>query len=128
MSNFDRYYVNTLKERYADFQGRARRSEFWYFYLFYVLIIIGSSFSLSMLKESLALTVTMILVFAHVLPLFSVVVRRLHDTNRSGWWFFISLIPVIGTLLLIAFLVQDSVEGENEWGPNPKYDDDIYEL
>ena len=61
-----------------------------------------------------------IYVGAILIPSIAVAVRRLHDTNRSGWWYFISIIPIIGTIILIVFLVQDSQPGENKYGPNPK--------
>jgi uncharacterized membrane protein YhaH (DUF805 family) len=59
---------------------------------------------------------------AVLIPGIAVSVRRLHDTNRSGWWLLISLIPLIGAIVLLVFMVQDSQEGDNQYGPNPKRD------
>jgi len=123
MSVFDKYYMETMQERYADFHGRATRSEFWYLYLFYVIIILGSSIAFNMVSPRIALPLVMILFLGHAIPILAAVVRRLHDTNRSGWWFLVSFIPLVGTIILIVFLAQDSDEFENDWGPNPKDED-----
>jgi len=109
------YFIDALK-KYADFEGRATRKEYWMFILFYlilyvVLIVIDSS------MESLLLST--IFSLGLLVPSISVAARRLHDTGRSGWWQLISLIPIIGTIVVIIFLVQDSHE-ENKYGPNPK--------
>ena len=112
-----------MQERYADFHGRATRSEFWYLYLFYVIIILGSSIAFNMVSPRIALPLVMILFLGHAIPILAAVVRRLHDTNRSGWWFLVSFIPLVGTIILIVFLAQDSDEFENDWGPNPKDED-----
>lgn len=115
------WYFEVLK-KYADFNGRARRKEFWYFSLFSSIIglltiiiddLIGTTshgFGLLSIVYDLAI----------FLPAIGVYVRRLHDTNRSGWWVLISLIPIVGFIVLLIFLVQDSQPGENEYGKNPK--------
>ncbi|MCT7466485.1 DUF805 domain-containing protein [Aliarcobacter cryaerophilus] len=116
------YFIHCLKN-YATFSGRATRSEYWYFTLFYILIIISltifdeitgtydevSGFGLTSLIFSLAMFI----------PSLAVFVRRLHDTNRTGWWFLIVLIPIIGFIVLIVFLCLDSKE-DNQYGINPK--------
>jgi len=109
------YFIGALK-KYADFEGRATRKEYWMFILFYlilyvVLVVIDSS------MESLLLST--IFSLGLLVPSISVAARRLHDTGRSGWWQLISLIPIIGTIVVIIFLVQDSHE-ENKYGPKPK--------
>lgn len=109
------YFIGALK-KYADFEGRATRKEYWMFILFYlilyvVLVVIDSS------MESLLLSTLFSL--GLLVPSISVAARRLHDTGRSGLWQLISLIPIIGTIIVIIFLVQDSHE-ENKYGPNPK--------
>lgn len=110
---FMKYYVGVLK-KYVTFEGRASRSEFWYFMLFSFLIslVLGtiSAGALSLLYS-----------LAVLLPSTAVLVRRLHDTNRSGWWALLGLIPIIGAIVLIIFCVLDSQSGENQFGPNPKY-------
>lgn len=117
------WYVQALK-KYAVFSGRARRKEYWYFVLFNIIIsfvlgfvdgvtgsfsteagmgLLGGLYTLAILIPSLALTA-----------------RRLHDTDHSGWWLLVSLIPLIGVIVLLVFLVQDSKVGPNKYGENPK--------
>ncbi len=117
------WFLVALK-KYATFSGRSRRSEYWYFILFYLLIcivlgildgIIGSSGGASGIG-----ILSGIFMLAMFLPSLAVGVRRLHDTDRSGWWILIGLIPLIGAIVLIVFFVQDSQAGENRFGANPK--------
>ena len=112
-----------LTQKYVDFSGRARRSEYWYFVLFGIIVsvvagvidgILGTrntlgSYGLIGGLASLAL----------LLPNLGVGARRLHDTGRSGWWLLIGLVPLIGWIVLIVFFVQDS-QPDNQYGPNPK--------
>ncbi len=111
------WYFEVLK-KYAVFSGRARRKEYWFFTIFNVIIY------LVIYLVELLVGVSGILVGLYSLvvaiPGLAVLVRRLHDTNRSGWWFFISFIPLIGGIILIVFTVQDSQPNENQYGPNPK--------
>jgi uncharacterized membrane protein YhaH (DUF805 family) len=109
------YFLSALK-KYADFSGRTRRKEYWMFILFYFIIYITLA-----IVDSLIGTMFLALIFvlAMLVPSISIAARRLHDTGRTGWWQLISLIPLIGAIVLIVFLVQDSHE-ENQYGPNPK--------
>ena len=111
------YYLEVLK-KYAVFSGRARRKEYWMFVLwnFIIAFIIGL---LSAFVEEIILLYYLYML-AILIPSVAVAVRRLHDTNRSGWWWFISFIPIVGGIILIVFLAQDSQPGENQYGPNPK--------
>lgn len=111
------WYLKVLKN-YVGFQGRARRKEYWMFVLFnaIVSIVLAIVESLTGLESML----TGLYSLAVLLPSLAVSVRRLHDTGRSGWWLLISLIPLIGAIVLLVFTVQDSQEGENQYGPNPK--------
>ena len=117
------WYLQVLK-KYAVFNGRARRKEYWYYYLFYMLtyivlaIIDGVAGTYS--EEAGVGLLSGIYGLAALLPSIGVSVRRLHDTSRSGWWLFISLIPVIGIIVLIVFLASDSKPEDNQYGPNPK--------
>ena len=111
------WYLEVLK-KYAVFSGRSRRSEYWYFALFNVIIAI-----VLMLIDRAAGTypaLYAIYVLAVLIPGLAVSIRRLHDTNRSGWWLLIDLIPLVGAIILIVFLAQDSDAGDNQYGPNPK--------
>jgi uncharacterized membrane protein YhaH (DUF805 family) len=105
------WYLEVLK-KYAVFDGRAQRAEFWWFVLVHLII----AAVLSWVSE----TLSTIYGLAVLLPAIGVSIRRLHDTGRTGWWLLLSFIPVIGTIILIVFYVQDSEEGTNEYGPNPK--------
>ena len=89
------YYIEVLK-KYAVFSGRARRAECWYFYLFDFLI----SIVLALISEGILFGIYSLGTF---IPGLAVSVRRLHDTNRSGWWLLIGLIPLIGGIILICF-------------------------
>ena len=110
------WYTKVLKQ-YVGFSGRAQRMEFWMFTLINYVIMIGLYIidivvGLGFLGALYALAV--------LLPNIAVGVRRLHDTNRAGWWLLIGLIPLIGAIVLLVFFIQDSQAGPNEYGPNPK--------
>ena len=94
-------------KKYADFEGRARRSEFWWWYLFTFLV-------------GLVPYLGWIASLAFLLPSIAVGVRRLHDTGRSGWLYLLTLIPCVGSIILIIWWCEDS-QGDNEYGPSPKY-------
>ena len=120
------WYLEVLK-KYAVFSGRAQRKEYWLFVLCNVVIGVVLSligFAFAFLEWPVGSTgvsaVAGLYALAVVIPSLAVLVRRLHDTNRSGGWFFISLIPIIGGIILLVFLVQDSDPNENQYGPNPK--------
>ena len=111
------WYVEVLKE-YAVFSGRARRKEYWMFSLFntiiyFVLFLIGTFVGIGGVLSGLYILCVFI-------PAIAVLVRRLHDTNRSGWWCLIGLVPLVGAIVLLVFLAQDSQEGDNQYAPNPK--------
>ncbi len=114
----------TALRNYAVFSGRSRRSEYWYFGLFYLILYavcaivdgIAGSFD----RASGIGLLTAVLTLALLLPSLSVSVRRLHDTGRSGWWLLLALIPLVGLIVLIVFFVQDSEAGANRFGANPK--------
>ena len=111
------WYFEVLK-KYAVFNGRAHRTEFWLFFLFSFIIsfflgvIVGLVGSLWFITTLYALAV--------LVPGLAVSVRRLHDTNRSGWWILTGLVPILGWIALLIFYVEDSRPGANQYGPNPK--------
>ena len=116
------WYFAALK-KYAVFSGRARRKEYWMFFLFNIIIGLGLGLIegiAGIAPESDASVLGGIYGLAVLIPSFAVSVRRLHDTNRTGWWLFISLVPLIGAIVLIVFMTGDSQLGENQYGPNPK--------
>jgi uncharacterized membrane protein YhaH (DUF805 family) len=117
------WYLEVLK-KYAVFNGRARRKEYWMFFLFNIIIsivlgIIDGMTGTSSVPGALGLLGGLYLL-ALLIPGIAVAVRRLHDTGRSGWWLLISFVPLIGAIVLIVFLVQDGAPGENQYGKNPK--------
>ena len=112
-------------KNYAVVQGRSTRSAFWFFYLF--VVIVGFAITLIeglLLDNSFAggfgiiSTIWFIVIF---IPTVSVVVRRLHDTNRSGWWWWIQLVPFVGFIVILVFMVSASSPGENKYGPETIY-------
>ena len=111
------WYLDVLK-KYAVFSGRARRKEYWMFFLINLIIAFVLGFIDGIIGSSGVLGILYAL--AVLIPGIAVSIRRLHDTNRSGWWLLIALVPLIGTIALIVFLVQDGQPGENQYGPNPK--------
>jgi uncharacterized membrane protein YhaH (DUF805 family) len=117
------WFLLALK-KYAEFSGRSRRSEYWYFVLFYVLIYMGLALVDTLTGSFNAASgmgiLSGIYSLGMLIPSIAVGVRRLHDTDRSGWWLLISFVPVIGAIVLIVFFFQDSQPGENRFGPNPK--------
>lgn len=110
--------IQSCFNNYANFNGRARRSEYWYFFLFYAVI----SIVLSALarNSSIFSFISGIVSLALLIPNLAVSVRRLHDIGRSGWYYLISFIPVIGQIIMIVWFCQDSVPGTNMYGMNPK--------
>ncbi len=102
-------------ERYAKFDGRARRPECWLFILANVIAYLV--LYLLMLVSSIFFIVYVVWALAMLIPNIAVEVRRLHDTDRTGWWLLISLIPFVGFIVLLVFLVTDSTPSDNQYGP-----------
>ena len=122
------YYLEALK-KYAVFHGRAHRAEFWWFVLFNAIF----SFALNITfgarvgvpEESVSSASPLAILpaiygLAVLLPAIGVSIRRLHDTNRSGWWLLIALFPIVGAIVLIVFYAQAGDAGENQFGADPK--------
>ncbi len=111
------WYLGVLK-KYAEFSGRARRTEYWMFVLFNLIIsaVIGVIDRSVLGSNALGIIYSL----AVLIPSLAVSVRRLHDTGRSGWWLLIGLVPILGWIVLLVFAVQDSQPGANQYGPNPK--------
>ncbi|MEU7600558.1 DUF805 domain-containing protein [Streptomyces sp. NPDC040724] len=111
------YYVDVLK-KYTVFSGRARRQEYWMFFLFNVAALIVVSILDAVLGTSPWLYALYAL--GTLLPNLAVTVRRLHDTGKSGWWFLISFVPLVGFIWLIVLLATAGNDQPNEYGVNPK--------
>lgn len=117
MDNILEWYLKPFKQ-YVDFEGRARRKEYWTFTLGNMLIslLLGGGGAMGFGSELIGGLFSLIV----FIPGIAVAVRRLHDTGRSGFWIFILLVPLVGLFVMIYFLVLDSESGSNEYGPNPK--------
>ncbi|HEV7491223.1 MAG TPA: DUF805 domain-containing protein [Rhodanobacteraceae bacterium] len=115
------WYLQVLK-KYRQFEGRARRSEYWYFTLFHIFILLALMLVDVVFRKMIGLhfnPFSTLYGLAVMVPNIAVNVRRLHDTDRSGWWLLLALVPLVG-LVLIVFLVEDSMTSTNRYGQNPK--------
>lgn len=121
--------IRTVFKKYGTIQGRARRSEYWYWQLAIILayMLIGLiSISLSGVFQNEETggavfgILFVLLSIATMIPSITLTVRRLHDINKSGWWYFICLVPYLGGIVLFIFTLLDSTPGANKYGENPK--------
>jgi uncharacterized membrane protein YhaH (DUF805 family) len=97
-------------------EGRASRAEFWWFELAQLLILVAAAIIDQIIGTGVLYIIAAI---ALILPAIAVLVRRLHDTDRTGWWFWIYLLPVIGLIVILVFTLTGGDEGDNKYGPNP---------
>lgn len=123
-------YWKACFQKYADFNGRARRSEYWYFTLMNIIIMIPLYILaiIFFLNEMTVLGIAFIglyVIYAlgSFIPSLAAIVRRLHDIGKSGWMFCVSFIPLAGPIWLLVLMCTDSQPGDNEYGPNPKNSD-----
>ena len=112
-----KYWIECWK-KYATFSGRARRKEYWMFILFNMLIAFGVNVVDAVLGMEGLLAAGYSL--AAILPSWAVFTRRMHDIGKSGWWWLIGLIPLVGAIVLLVFVCKDSEPGDNAYGPDPK--------
>ncbi len=111
--------VKKCLSEYANFEGRSRRSEFWYF----TLAVAAVSFVFGVLgniSTVLGIALDVVLIVATFIPGIAVTCRRLHDIGKSGWLQLVALIPCVGWIIVIVWCCQDSMPGDNMYGPNPK--------
>lgn len=113
------YWRRALTERYTDFAGRSRRMEYWSWVL--VNFVIGLVISALFAVAELFVFLYIVWVLAIIVPGIAVAIRRLHDTDKSGWWLFIAVVPFVGPLVLLVFFLMDSTRGTNQYGPSEKY-------
>jgi uncharacterized membrane protein YhaH (DUF805 family) len=121
------YWYKKVLNQYADFEGRARRTEYWMFTLVNILIMIPlyvigfiGITSQSSLLSSVGFGLYMLYALATLVPSIAVGVRRLHDTGKSGWMLLIGLIPIIGSIWLLVLFVTEGDKGDNQYGLDPK--------
>jgi uncharacterized membrane protein YhaH (DUF805 family) len=117
MEQYWKWFLEVLKTKYMQFSGRAHREEYWSYVLVWFLIsiglvIVGRVIGSGFIGDLIGLGM--------LLPSLAAAARRLHDTDRSGWWQLIAFIPVIGWIILIVFLAQEGQTGENRYGSDPR--------
>lgn len=116
------WYFEALK-KYAVFNGRARRKEYWMFTLFFIIFIFAAAIVdvvLGTTTEDGAGILVTVYILAMIIPNISVSVRRLHDLGKSGWLYLINLIPFIGAIFFLVLMCTDGIRGNNNFGPDPK--------
>lgn len=118
------WYLKVVRDNYANFTGRARRKEYWMFALFNGIFIIGIMLVSGGIAAATDMPAIMGLYMIYALgvlvPSLAVVVRRLHDVGKSGWFYLIGLIPLIGPIWIFVLLVTEGDTGPNQYGPDPK--------
>lgn len=120
MDDIKRIYFDVLKNKYTQFNGRASRREYWTFYLTNVAIMLIVGIICATLgAEKMLNVIYTVFCIATFLPTFAITVRRLHDTDHSGWWILLSLIPLLN-LVVFAFTLFDGTHGSNRFGQDPK--------
>ncbi len=109
--------TSTCLKKSVDWSGRASRSEFWWFELAQLIFIVIAA----IIDQIVGTQIFYILaIIALILPSIAVFIRRLHDTDRTGWWFWIQLLPLIGLIVILVFMLTGSDAGDNKYGPNPQ--------
>ena len=121
--------LRSFWKRYRDFRGRSRRSEYWFIQLFLVVTNIAVAIiDLALMGWDVDRFIAnggggivgLVWILVTIVPALAVLVRRLHDTGKSGWWALVGLLPLVGAIVLLVFTVTDSSPGENKFGPSPK--------
>ena len=112
--------IGCIRPKYATFSGRARRKEYWLFYLAWIILaLLGLAIDMVIGSPIVEIGFVGIVNAALACPVLAVSARRLHDTNRKAWWLLLYLIPFIGAIWLIVLFCFKGTEGENQYGPNP---------
>jgi uncharacterized membrane protein YhaH (DUF805 family) len=121
--------IKAFWSNYSNFKSRARRSEYWFIQLFLVITNVAvAAIDLALMNGEVDRFIAnggggivgLIWILATIVPAIAVLIRRLHDTNRSGWWALIGLVPLVGAIVLLVFTVEDSNKGVNKYGASPK--------
>ena len=126
------WFLKVVRDNYSNFNGRAHRKEYWMFFLFYVIFVIvamvadnilGTTFTIGEGYYAVNLGYGWIWVLLNIalfIPTIAVGIRRLHDIGKSGWWFLLAFIPLVGGIWLLVLMCKDSDPGDNKYGPSPK--------
>jgi len=119
-------YIGVWK-KYATFKGRARRKEYWTFTLCNLIIdlaiyslLVACNISKLYIVSIIISIILILWILSLIIPSLALFVRRLHDINRSGWWFFIGFVPYVGGIVLLIFMLLNGTTGDNKYGPDPK--------
>ncbi len=112
------WYLKVVRDNYANFNGRASRQEYWMFVLFNIIFAVVAMVVDGVL--GLGFIIYLLYMLAVLIPGIAVFVRRMHDIGKSGWWFFISLIPLIGGIWLLVLLATDGSSEDNNYGTSLK--------
>ena len=126
------WFLKVVRDNYSNFNGRAHRKEYWMFFLFYTIFaiiamvadnILGTVFTVGegYYAESIGYGwIYVLFMIALLVPTIAVMVRRLHDIGKSGWWWLINFIPLVGAIWFLVLMCKDSNPGDNKYGPSPK--------
>jgi len=126
------YFLKVVKDNYSNFNGRAQRKEYWMFFLFYMIFavvamvadnILGTAFTVGEGTYAVSMGygwIYVLFMIALLIPTIAVMVRRLHDVGKSGWWWLINFIPLVGAIWFLVLMCTDSSPGDNKYGPSPK--------
>lgn len=115
--------------RYAQFDGRSRRQEYWMYFLFQILVqavgfvlivLIGSMGDIGNILSGILGLAFVVFVLGSIVPGIAVAIRRMHDIDKSGWTLLIGLIPLVGSIILLVFYCTEGTRGPNRFGPDPK--------
>lgn len=109
--------IKSVFSQYVGFKGRARRSEYWWFALFNIIVGVVISLIVRLTGWNF---LSILYSLAVLLPGIAVAVRRLHDIGKSGWFYLFAFIPLVGSIILLVWFCKDSEPGANAYGPNPK--------
>ena len=112
------WYLKVVRDNYANFNGRARRQEYWMFYLFHLIAIVILAVIDSVIFGNMILTGLYLL--ATIVPGIAVTIRRFHDQDKSGWFVLLGLIPAIGGLIVLVFMCLEGTRSNNSFGTDPK--------
>ena len=113
------WFIDPIRDQYADFNGRATRQQYWMFVLVYFLLYVGASIVIAVTGLKILMPLLILASLGIAVPAVALAARRLHDIGMSGWWQLIQLIP-FGAFVLIFFFIKDSEAGTNAYGPDPK--------
>ena len=114
------YAIGCVTQKYADFNGRARRAEYWSFTIFVSAVSLILNFLYNRTDSTIFSVLTIVFSLAILVPTLAVSWRRLHDIGKKGVWYFINLIPIVGSIILLVWFCQEGTRGDNEFGPDPK--------